>query len=239
MFTISRNNIPICSKCSSEPCSVAVAIKTGGDGKCSSDMLRTSGPPAVDGSQSEVKISTPQPHRVIVTSSGQHSANPTPVASPARSVSDPVPSSSALFEVDLAQVPGEDSVTTYTVHLQMEQPAQVDHHSTSPSPRMASPPCISQPCPCVCHRTVPFTRHGGGGYDNASFSYDSETQPHLPGMHMQVPGLHRAWSNLSTTSVVTLSELPSYEDALELMKKRLKESEANSEAVQESTISQN
>ncbi|XP_059169072.1 uncharacterized protein LOC131950888 isoform X2 [Physella acuta] len=236
VFTISRNNIPICSKCSSEPCSVAVVIKTGGDGMCSTEMLRRDGPPT---SQSEVKISSPQPHRVIVTSSSQHSPNTTPVASPSRSVSDPMPSSSALCEVDLSEVPREDSVTSYTVHLEMEQPAQADHPSTSPSPSVAKPPCISQPCPCVCHRTVPFTHHGGGGYDNASFSYDLETQPHLPGMHMQVPGLHRAWSTLSTTSVITLSELPSYEDALELMKKRLKESEANSEGVQETTLSQN
>ncbi|XP_005109069.2 uncharacterized protein LOC101853971 [Aplysia californica] len=111
-------------------------------------------------------------------------------------------------------------------------PSSIDsEHNPNPTPLISSLNLsllpISQPCACACHRTVSFVGVGEIRYDNEAFAHDEGSDSRvarLPGMHTQVPGLHRVWSNLSAVSTITLSELPSYEDALELIKKKEAES---------------
>lgn len=111
-------------------------------------------------------------------------------------------------------------------------PISSNEHSTDPirrSPTLTRT-MISDPCACACHRTIPVNVNNSLGQDNQAFQADGTTgatPTHAPDTSTQTPiisthrpALHRVWSNLSTGSIITLSELPSYQDALEIIKKK-------------------
>ncbi|BFZ06681.1 hypothetical protein BsWGS_09720 [Bradybaena similaris] len=88
---------------------------------------------------------------------------------------------------------------------------------------------ISEPCPCKCHRIVPSKHEGVSGYDNSGYTAadedtDTNTQRVYVNMHRAVLGNVGVRSDACRSPSLTQLELPTYEDALELMK--LKENQS-------------
>lgn len=130
-------------------------------------------------------------------------------------------------ETDHATARGFSHNVQLTQQQQRLQPILTPLSSrNAPSPPRSSHNNISDPCACTCHRTVPYKGRELTGFDNPGYHHESSSHSPDPLDPTRMPhaGMHRVWSNLSTGSTVTLSELPSYQDALELIKK--KEAEA-------------
>ncbi|KAK0040837.1 hypothetical protein Bpfe_029733 [Biomphalaria pfeifferi] len=251
VFAISRENLPICSTCRGLPCSVARVIQSGGTrSQKNSPIIRsttitadpeahntTSSPNEDDSSTSNVYGNCDN-SQVL-----EHSASEAVQESPA------IQNKEDFVEIDLTtpsssrEGPAATSGAIQLVQIENEllpqgyqadgQASSSPQHSTeanstvclsiSPLKLHASPLSISQPCPCVCHRTIPFSHYKELGYDNSAFSTEGDITRPFPGMHVPpIPDIHRTWSHVS---VITQSELPSYEAALELMNKETKESE--------------
>ncbi|CAL1535217.1 unnamed protein product [Lymnaea stagnalis] len=258
VFAISRDNVPICEDCRNPPCSVA-SIVSGGGGLGS---LKASAPFAPDlvattntASSVLTVVNISNSHDILEpsTSSGSNDTNQTVVDNAEESPSVRRPSG-AFAEIDLESPsssfhnsPRSNQIPD-TLHTESDIPMQALAYrelnaresssgapatlslSVGPSNLLAASLSISQPCACTCHRTIPLgLNRGVEGYDNPTFTNDNQIQRQLPGMHIPVFGIHRAWSN---TSVMTLSELPSYEDALDLMKQRMKDAEVNNSPVE-------
>lgn len=106
------------------------------------------------------------------------------------------------------------------------------HPALSLNPVSLKSSKISEPCSCTCHRTIPSKHEGMSGYDNSGYTAADDdtatnTQHVYVNMHRAVLGNVDVRSDTGRSSSLTQLELPTYEDALELMK--LKENESRDE----------
>lgn len=92
---------------------------------------------------------------------------------------------------------------------------------------------ISQPCPCTCHRTVPLKSKRVLDCDivrSTAEVNDGQSSEHSSYIDIDnlVTNKQEVWCDMSSLTSASVSELPTYEDALELVKKTDAETKQNS-----------
>ncbi|RUS74251.1 hypothetical protein EGW08_017989, partial [Elysia chlorotica] len=152
--------------------------------------------------------------QVVTESSSTDSTN----SQPESRISGSVNSLSESSNDDSSSSQSESSITS---------PSTGDSVTVLIPAELSVPADVPSPCACACHRAGPFGGRGVSGYDNPGFSHDvcSASPSGVPGPYRgrHVSAIPRNVSDISVLSQITLSELPTYEDALRLEKKLAKE----------------
>ena len=220
VFTISGGNLSPCPKCKDAQCNVVKGLGT-----------RTQ--------QDQSSLQSPSPASSPSSSSLTNSSQGSPTESSTSSHSSPQeqPPGDILMETlgsSVVEIVNETSEETSS----QNQPESNDSTDSSSSGESVSvsiptdssvPADVPSPCACACHRTVPLSGRGVTGYDNPGFTPDansaSPSSGTAPYRGRHISAIPRNVSDISVLSQITLSELPSYEDALKLEKKLAKEAE--------------
>ncbi|GFN75772.1 cartilage intermediate layer protein 1-like [Plakobranchus ocellatus] len=222
VFTISGNSLTACAKCKDAQCSV-VKARGGGSQVGQTSTGPSNSPPSSPTTSSSIS-SGDTPASDTSSSSQEQQAGDVPLQSL-------TPSESSSLAVLVVNETTEAGSTNE--QRQSDQTAEsndstiVRRDTTTVNLTMPTdtgiPADVPSPCACACHQTSPFIGQGVAGYVNPGFTSDSSVASPSNGTGQyrgrHVPAIPRPVSSISIVSQITLSELPSYEDALKLEKK--------------------